>query len=329
LNVRFRPKAGIAVFASGALWHNNGCVRSPASLVLIACVALAVCAEDSAVPVPHRIVAIGDIHADIGAARAAFQLAGATNDHDEWIGGDLVVVQLGDIIGRSYEDRDVLDFILDLRKKARAAGGQLHSLIGNHEVFGARLRLDYVAADAYSAFDDIPGLVLDDPRLAHLAADQRARGAALMAGGHYAKQLAEFSTVLRLGDTIYVHGGVTPHWANYGVNRINKEVSQWFAGSIVEPLSAQGVDAGNFDDIVIMSRHFSDDVDEEDCELLEESLAILGAKRMVVAHTVQESITARCDEQVWAIDVAMSRFYGGQIQVLEIIDDEKLTIIRE
>ena len=190
-------------------------------------------------------------------------------------------------------------------------------------------RLDVVAAEAYSAFDDIPGLGLDDPRLAHLPADQRARGAALMAGGHYAKQLAEFSTVLQLGDTIYVHGGVTPHWANYGVDRINEEVSQWFAGSIDEPLSAQGVDAGNFDDIVIMSRHFSDEVNEEDCELLEESLAILGAKRMVVAHTVQESITARCDEQVWAVDVGMSRFYGGQIQVLEIIDDEILTIIRE
>ena len=143
------------------------------------------------------------------------------------------------------------------------------------------------------------------------------------------ESVGEFSTVLQLGDTIYVHGGVTPHWANYGVDRINEEVSQWFAGSIDEPLSAQGVDAGNFDDIVIMSRHFSDDVNEEDCELLEESLAILGAKRMVVAHTVQESITARCDEQVWAVDVGMSRFYGGQIQVLEIIDDEILTIIRE
>ena len=49
---------------------------------------------------------------------------------------------------------------------------------------------------------------------------------------------------------------------------------------------------------------------------------------MIVAHSVQESITARCEEQVWAVDVGMSRFYGGNVQVLEIVDDEKITVIR-
>ncbi len=49
---------------------------------------------------------------------------------------------------------------------------------------------------------------------------------------------------------------------------------------------------------------------------------------MIVAHTVQESITARCDEKVWAIDVGMSRYYGGDLQVLEIIDDEIISIIQ-
>lgn len=138
-------------------------MRTRVSLVLIACAALVGCVEDKTDSVPHRIVVIGDIHADIGAARAAFQLTGAANDDDEWIGGNLVVVQLGDIIGRSYEDREVLDFILNLRRKAEAAGGQILALIGNHEVFGARLRVDYVAEEAYSAFESIPGLDLDDP----------------------------------------------------------------------------------------------------------------------------------------------------------------------
>jgi hypothetical protein len=297
------------------------------SLVLLACAALAGCVEDKTDSVPHRIVVIGDIHADIGAARAAFQLADAINDDDEWIGGNLVVVQLGDIIGRSYEDREVLDLIFELRRKAEAAGGEVHVLIGNHEVFGARLRVDSVDAEAYLAFESIPGLDLDDSRLSHLPAHQRARGAALISGGHYARQLAEFPTVLRLGNTIYVHGGVTPYWANYGVDRINEEVSQWFAGGIDEPRSAIGNDAGNPDDIVIMSRHFSEDVSDEDCEMLRESLRILSAKRMIVAHSVQESITPHCEEQVWAVDVGMSRFYGGNVQVLEITNDEIIEVI--
>jgi len=77
----------------------------------------------------------------------------------------------------------------------------------------------------------------------------------------------------------------------------------------------------------MMSRHFSQDVDADDCVMLEESLRLLDAERMIVAHTVHESITARCDGRVWAIDVGMARFYGGNLQVLEILNDEVVTII--
>ena len=296
-------------------------------LYIVAIVLLAGCASERADSPEQRVVVIGDIHADIDAARRAFQLAGATDEQGEWIGGDLVVVQLGDFIGRSYEDREVLDFILEIRNKAETGGGHVHVLIGNHEVFGARLEMRWVPDEAYAAFFDLPGLDLDNPRLAHLPKYKRARSATLIPGGYYSRQLADFPAVLRLGETIYVHGGVTPHWARYGVDRINKELSQWFAGHTNEPVSARGMDAGHDDDSVMMSRHFSDDVDEKDCAMLEESLALLDAKRMVVAHSVQDSIIASCDERVWAIDVGMSRYYGGNLQVLEIIDDDIVSVI--
>jgi hypothetical protein len=285
--------------------------------------------ETAAANDSQRIVVIGDIHADIDAARAAFRLAGALDENDDWIGGELIVVQLGDLIGRSYDDREVLEFILATRKKADTEGGKVHVLIGNHEVFGARLELRWVHDRAFGAFDDLSGLDLDHPRLADLPPNKRARSATLMPGGYFARQLADFPVVLRLGKTIYVHGGVTPHWANYGIDRINAEVRDWFAGSSEQPLSMLGMDPGHIDDSVMMSRHFSQHVDADECALLEESLRILDAERMIVAHTVHESITARCDERVWAIDVGMTRFYGGSVQVLEILDDEVVTIISQ
>lgn len=297
-------------------------------MILIACITLIACATNRPDQAPHRVVAIGDIHADIGSARAAFRLAGAIDENDDWIGGPLVVVQIGDIIGRSYEDRAVLDFVLSLREKARAAGGQVQALIGNHELFGTLLQLRNVPPEAYAAFDGISGLALNDARLGDLPQQQRARSAALIPGGHYAKQLADFPAILLLGETVYVHGGVTPQWATYGIDRINEEISQWFAGNIGLPEPLQADAARGLADTVLFSRHFSLDVGADDCAMLQESLSILGARRMVVAHTVQDSITARCDEKVWAIDVGMSRFYGGPIQVLEIIDDEIVTVIQ-
>ena len=77
----------------------------------------------------QRVVVIGDIHADLGAAREAFQLAGGIDEAGEWVGGEVTIVQLGDMIGRSYEDREVLDFIQVVSEDARRAGGAVFALV--------------------------------------------------------------------------------------------------------------------------------------------------------------------------------------------------------
>ena len=274
---------------------------------------------------PRRIVAIGDIHADIDALRRALRAAGAVNARDEWVGGTLTVVQLGDLIGRSDDEKEVLDYVFDLQRRARKAGGTVHALIGNHEVFGGRLDNQAVGPNPFPAWEQLAGLKRDDPRLRHLPPHARARGAALMPGGPYARQIAELPVVLKLGDTVFVHGGVVPRWARYGVDRINREVRDWLRGETGEPDSALGVDDG---DRVMWTRQFSASVTSEACGVLDESLKILGARRMIVAHTVHEEITPRCSERVWAVDVGMSRAYGGRVAVLEIVDDAKLRVLR-
>jgi hypothetical protein len=271
-----------------------------------------------------RIVAIGDVHADLQAFRTALRTAGAINTADAWIGGALTIVQMGDLIGRSDEERQVLDFLFDLQRRAAQAGGTVHALIGNHEVMGGRLDNQAVGPNPFASWESVPGLRRDDPRLFHLPPYARARGAALMPGGPYARRLAAFPVVLRLRDTVFVHGGIVPRWARYGPERINQEVRQWMLGQADEPDSALGVDDG---DRVMWTRQFSASVDEEDCAMLQESLGVLRVRRMVVAHTVHPEITARCDTRVWAIDVGMSRAYGGRVQVLEIQND-RLRVLR-
>ena len=116
------------------------------------------------------------------------------------------------------------------------------------------------------------------------------------------------AAVLRLGDTIFAHGGVTPQWARYGIAAINDDVRAWLSGRTDEPLATQGLDDGSADDGVMWSRHFAAFPEEVACAMLKESLSILGARRMVVAHTVRPTIVPRCQEQVWTIDVGMSQF---------------------
>ncbi len=278
-------------------------------------------------PRVKRLVAIGDLHADIDAARQAFQLAGATDTAGAWIGGDLTVVQMGDVIGRGSDDLAVLTFVLDMRVKANAAGGMVHVLIGNHEVFAARPDHRWVNPNAFAAFDGLSGLNLRHPRLIRVPANERARSAAFMPGSPYATQISAFPVVLRVGDTVFAHGGVLPMWARYGIDRMNDDVRAWLSGRTDEPLVTQGLDDGSADDGVMWSRHFAAFPEDIACAMLKESLSILGARRMVVAHTVRPTIVPRCREQVWPIDVGISRYYGGSLQVLEIIDDRVITVI--
>ncbi len=71
-----------------------------------------------------------------------------------------------------------------------------------------------------------------------------------------------------------------------------------------------------------MLRHYSDGTGPGEWQLLEDTLSILGASRMVVAHTVQPYINPACDEQVWRVDVGLADYYGGPTQVLSIFGDQ-------
>ena len=76
----------------------------------------------------QRIVAFGDVHGDLEAARGALRLAGAIDEQDHWIGGDLIVVQTGDQLDRGDQEQAILDLFEKLRMESAAAGGEFHAL---------------------------------------------------------------------------------------------------------------------------------------------------------------------------------------------------------
>src|SRR5215468_9336955 len=65
-------------------------------------------------PAPKRLVAIGDLHGDLAAMRAALRAAGAIDDGDRWVGGELVVVQTGDVLDRGDDEQAMLDLLARL-----------------------------------------------------------------------------------------------------------------------------------------------------------------------------------------------------------------------
>jgi hypothetical protein len=267
-------------------------------------------------PGVERLVAIGDLHGDLGAARRALRLAGAVDEADRWIGGDLVVVQLGDILDRGDDAVEILELFGDVAGQARASGGELYLLNGNHELMNVELDLRYVSVGGF--LDFLPG-VDRDPETATAQDVVDGLGERILAfrpGGPMALRLAERNVITIVGDTVFVHGGVLPQVVDFGVERLNQETRQWIRGDVQCP--PEILLAG---DGPVWSRHYSDQPDEEDCRLLETALEGLGAKRMVVGHTIQETgISSACGGRVWRVDVGMSAYYGGEPAVLDLSD---------
>jgi hypothetical protein len=282
-------------------------------LLLLGCVVVA-CAR--AAPAPHqgspptaaaqalasapaagRIVAIGDLHGDLDAARRALRLAGALGADDRWAGGTLTVVQTGDCIDRGDQDREVLDLLERLRAEATRAGGALIALSGNHEVMNVAADFRYVSEASAAAFE-------------------MGRARAFAPGGPYARRLAQWPIVQQVGDSVFVHGGVLPHHVRYGIDKLNREAARWMRGEAPVPALLRQEDAP------IWTRVYSAPGLPAACVELGQALSALAAKRMVVGHTPQAAgINAACEGRVWRIDTGLSRHYGGPMQVLEIVGD--------
>jgi hypothetical protein len=265
-------------------------------------------------PAPKRLVAIGDLHGDLDATRRALRLAGAINEADAWVGGELVVVQTGDDVDRGDDDRAILDMLDRLRDEAKQHGGMLLVLNGNHELMNASLDFRYVTQGSKRAFDDLAAR--RRPEVPAVPESDRGRANAFFPAGPYAKRLAERPLVAVVGDSVFVHGGVLIKHVTYGIDRMDGEVRAWLRGDASPPSVVLSEDGP------VWTRLYSAQPGKRECDELSRVLARLGAKRMVMGHTPQRpDISSACGGKAWRIDTGMSKHYGGRVEALEIIGD--------
>lgn len=274
------------------------------------------------IPAPARLVAVGDLHGDLDATRAALRIAGAIDQADHWAGKDMMLVQLGDEVDRGDGERAILDLFDRLAAEAKEKGGSVIALNGNHELMNVALDFGNVTPRGLLDFASVPGRDMSDPRLLKVPEAERVRASAFMPGGPVAKQLAKRPIVAVVGDTVFVHGGISPKHLRYGLDRMNRDVQAWMEGRAREVPRLVTSDDGP-----VWLRRYSAATDPADCQMLRETLSLLQAKRMVVGHTVQRGgISSACGEQVWRIDVGLSKTYQGKPEVLEIAGDKVVAL---
>jgi hypothetical protein len=202
------------------------------------------------------------------------------------------------VLDRGGGESAILQLLERLDGEARAHGGALIELLGNHELMNAAGDFRYVTPDGMHDFDGD-------------------RAHELGPGGRWAKRLATHNAIAIVGDNVLSHAGVTESWMTK-LDQTNLEARCWLDGDIATPASAL-----TGEDSPVWTRAYGGD--DVDCAALGRVLKQLGAKRMIVAHTVQKAgINSQCDGALWRIDVGMTAMIGGPIQVLELGDPPKI-----
>jgi len=213
-------------------------------LVLLAVVLLAAPAAAGG-----RIVAVGDVHGEFEGLTAILQEAGIIDEELHWTGGEATYLQMGDIYDRGLRVRESLDLIMRLQNEARAAGGRVECILGNHETMNlmgfyrdANPDIFATFADAKSEkrrrklwnavkrYRDLFGRPVDD------AAEEAWRSEhppgwieyveSLMPKGRYGGWLRERPVGVLMGDILFIHGGVCPQVAGMSVDEINDTVAE-------------------------------------------------------------------------------------------------------
>ena len=260
--------------------------------ILFATITIGCIRYKSTVP---RIVAIGDLHADLDHTIKVLQLAKLIDQHKKWIGGNSIVVQTGDLTDRGPDGKNLLEFIRTIERESQQAGGQFITLLGNHEAMNLMGDWRYVSPQDIRSFG---------------SKEQRIQ--AFSSSGEWRTWILEHDAVAQIEDIIFVHGGVSLAYADKSAAELSQEIRTALKQQKNHPI------LGSEGPLWYRGYLLADETIA--CKELEKTLAKRKAKRMIVGHTTQRSgkVAVRCGGKLLGIDIGISAHYGANLGYVEI-----------
>ena len=146
---------------------------------------------------------VSDIEGNFSAFRKLLQSNGVIDQELNWTFGNGHLVLTGDFFDRGEQVTETLWFIYSLEDKARAAGGYVHYILGNHEIMNLTSDLRYVNPK-YIANATLLGIKY---------------GSLYDGNTELGRWLRTKNIIERIGQVLFMHGGISPE-----VNRMDLSV---------------------------------------------------------------------------------------------------------
>jgi len=326
----------------------------------IAAFLFAGCATAESVDAPPRIIAIGDLHGDYEAFEAILKAASLIDNRGRWTGGETVLVQTGDISDRGPDSLKIIEHLRELQKKAPRKGGRVITLVGNHEAMNITGDLRYVHPGEYEAFADRGSrqrreatynanresletfYLKQDSSLSSNEIKEKwfeatplgklEHQTAWRPDGDVGEWVANNPAVAIVGDSLFVHGGISAKYVPFSIDDINAMVREALIARDTAPTSilydADGPlwyrghvhsDSAPAQEEVLQTTEANATPSLSASEEIDLVLETFNVQRIVIGHTPSlTGVKASYGGKIIQIDTGIASYYGGTQSYLEI-----------
>ncbi|WP_438479756.1 metallophosphoesterase [Oleiharenicola lentus] len=237
-------------------------------------------------PNGNPIFVMADTHGEYEICTELLMKQGVISDSLEWKFGKGHLIILGDVFDRGSRQTEIIWLIYKLEAEAAAAGGRVHFLLGNHESMVLTGDVRYLHTRYYQTAS-----ALGVTSYQELFSKDTLLG----------QWLRTKATVLKLGNTLYLHGGISIGAVdqNYTLDEINTAVLSWLNDD-------RSKDSGRLSFITNNNGPLwyrglvKQDAKPEEVEAIKK---FYGVARIAVGHTVVDTVTPSYNGSVIAVQV--------------------------
>lgn len=248
------------------------------------------------------ICVISDIHGMFGNYITLLRSQGIIDSSNNWSFGNGHLVVIGDLFDRGEHVTELLWHLYGLERLALKAGGQVHVLLGNHEIMNFTDDKRYLNPK-YRHVEEITGM-----KMAELYSTSSVLG----------KWLRNLPVMVSIDNNMFVHGGISGELVrkNMKVDYINRLFSKMLLSGEVETRD-------ELSDLVFLNEekgplwykgYFNDSTYCE--QKADSALALYDKEHIVVGHTTGTSIRTLFNNKIIGVDAGLGDGQTGQALII-------------
>lgn len=246
---------------------------------------------------PEKMVVISDIEGKYDAFAGFLYGNGVIDENHNWIYGEGHLVLVGDFVDRGKNVTQVLWLIYKLENQAKLANGQVHFILGNHEILNFQGDHRYNRGKYIKVAQEISGEKDKKEAVKYMFSDKSELG----------EWLATKNVVEKIGEYLFVHAGFSRDLLEYeiGIQEINDLVRSQFRDSDIQADKKIAFLYGPkgpfwYRGLVMDRLNYGKAKRTE----LDSILAYYQSKKIVIGHTVVNDISSDYEGKVIRIDVS-------------------------